>query len=206
MALLHKSLPFEAIPWRFTEKDAIAFSGQGLVPVLVDGAHTVFEKWTIAEYLEDAYPDRPSLFGGESGRALAYFVTNWTSSAIAGNAIKLILMDIFDIIHQKDKEYFRRSREQQFGMPLEAVVQDREARVEELRRNLQPLRASLARTPYLSGNSPGWADYVAFGPFQWARSVSPFALVNSDDPIFEWRSRMIDLFDQAANQVHVLGN
>ena len=40
MALLHKGLPFEAIPWRFTEKQSIAFSGQGLVPVLVDGDHT----------------------------------------------------------------------------------------------------------------------------------------------------------------------
>jgi glutathione S-transferase len=78
MALLHKGLPFEAIPWRFTEKQTIAFSGQGLVPVLVDGDLTVFDKWKIAEYLEEAYPDRPSLFGGERGQALAHFVTNWT--------------------------------------------------------------------------------------------------------------------------------
>lgn len=204
MALLHKGLPFEAIPWRFTEKETIAFSGQGFVPVLVDGAHTVFDKWKIAEYLEQAYPDRPSLFGGESGQALAFFVTNWTSSVIAATTIRLILMDIFNAVHEKDKEYFRRSREQRFGMPLEAVVKDRDSRVEELRHNLQPLRLSLARTPFLSGNAPGWADYVAFGPFQWARSVSRFQLIKSDDPVFAWRARMIDLFDQAANQVYVL--
>ena len=153
MALLHKGLPFEAIPWRFTEKQTIAFSGQGLVPVLVDGDHTVFDKWKIAEYLENAYPERPSLFGGEKGQALAHFVTNWTSSVIAGHAIRLILTDIFAIIHDKDKEYFRTSREQRFGMSLEAVVKDRDTRVEELRRSLQPLRMSVARTPYLSGNS-----------------------------------------------------
>ena len=204
MALLHKGLPFEAVPWRFTEKDAIAFSGQGLVPVMVDGTHTVFEKWAIAEYLEDAYPDRPSLFRGEGGRALGYFVTNWTASVITGGAIRLILMDIFNILDEKDKDYFRRSREQRFGMPLEAVVKDRDTRVEDFRRSLQPLRTSLARAPYLSGDLPAWFDYVAFGPFQWARSVSRFPLIKSDDPVFAWRSRMIGLFDRAANQVHVL--
>jgi Glutathione S-transferase, N-terminal domain len=29
MVLAHKGLPFDTIPWRFTDKDAIAFSGQG---------------------------------------------------------------------------------------------------------------------------------------------------------------------------------
>jgi glutathione S-transferase len=89
-------------------------------------------------------------------------------------------------------------------MSLEAAVEDRDTGVGELRRSLQPLRMSLARTPYLSGDTPAWADYVAFGPFQWARSVSRFQLIKSDDPVFAWRSRMIDLFDQAANKVHIL--
>jgi glutathione S-transferase len=37
MALKHKRLDFEEIPWRFSEKQTIAFSGQKRVPVLVDG-------------------------------------------------------------------------------------------------------------------------------------------------------------------------
>jgi hypothetical protein len=32
MALEHKSLTAETVPWRFVEKEAIAFSGQKLVP------------------------------------------------------------------------------------------------------------------------------------------------------------------------------
>ena len=62
LALAHKGLAFDTISWRFTDKDAIAFSGQGRVPVLVDGDRVVFDSWTIATYLEDAYPDRPSRF------------------------------------------------------------------------------------------------------------------------------------------------
>jgi glutathione S-transferase len=37
MALAHKGLDVETVPWRFTDKDVIAFSGQGRVPVIRDG-------------------------------------------------------------------------------------------------------------------------------------------------------------------------
>lgn len=43
LALMHKGLPFETIPWRFTDKDVIAFSAQGRVPVLRDDDHVVFD-------------------------------------------------------------------------------------------------------------------------------------------------------------------
>ena len=66
LALAHKGLDVERIPWRFTDKDAIAFSGQGKVPVLLDGETSVHDSWTIACYLEDTYPDLPTLFGGLS--------------------------------------------------------------------------------------------------------------------------------------------
>ena len=59
MALAHKRLDVETVPWRFSEKDAIAFSGQGSVPVLVDGQTVVHDSWAIAEYLDETYPQRP---------------------------------------------------------------------------------------------------------------------------------------------------
>src|ERR1043166_9349191 len=66
-ALAHKGLAVETIPWRFTEKGVIAFPGSERVPVLVNGQKTVTDWWSIACYLEDAYPARPSLFGGAAG-------------------------------------------------------------------------------------------------------------------------------------------
>ena len=72
MALAHKDLSAESIPWRFTEKGAIAPHGSEKVPVLLHGDNAVVDSWVIANYLEDAYPDRPSLFGGEGGRATDY--------------------------------------------------------------------------------------------------------------------------------------
>src|SRR5258706_287114 len=93
MALKHKGLEFETIPWRFVEQDAIAFSGQGLVPVLVR------------------------------------------------------------------------------------------------------LRLLLVQSDYIAGKGPGFADYVLFGAFQWARCVSPIRLLEPDDPVYSWRERLLDLWE-----------
>ena len=74
MALAHKGLAPERRAIRFSDKHEIAFSGQDRVPVLVDGDRVVPDSWDIACHLEDCYPDAPSLFGGDQGRALARFV------------------------------------------------------------------------------------------------------------------------------------
>ena len=55
-ALAHKGLPVETMPWRFTDRDAIAFSGQAKVPVIQDGGKVVSDSWAIAEYLEEQLP------------------------------------------------------------------------------------------------------------------------------------------------------
>jgi glutathione S-transferase len=51
LALEHKRQAVETVPWRFTEKDEIAFSGQGKVPVVLDGDRILSGSWNIAEYL-----------------------------------------------------------------------------------------------------------------------------------------------------------
>ena len=94
MALAHKRLPFDTIPWRFVEKDAIAFSGQTRVPVLIDGDQVVSDSWKIATYLEDNYADRPSLFRGDGGRAATRFVNAWADVVLVGGIVRLIATDI----------------------------------------------------------------------------------------------------------------
>src|SRR6267154_908744 len=67
MALAHKGLEVETVPWRFTEKDRLPQPNGGRVPVIVDGGRVVHDSSTISEYLENRYPDRPSLFPAEAG-------------------------------------------------------------------------------------------------------------------------------------------
>ena len=195
LALAHKGLQVETIPWRFTEKNVIGFSGQGRVPVLVDGEAVVSDSWTIANYLEDTYPALPSLFGGESGRALCRFVNCWADSVQLAGLIRLVVADIHAHVHDKDRAYFRESREKRFGMTLEEVMADREQRLPAFRQSLDPLRLTLRGQPFLAGEVPAYADYIVMGGFQWARCISPFKLLEPDDLVAQWRDRMLQTFD-----------
>jgi glutathione S-transferase len=84
MALAHKGLSAESITWCFTEKDAIAPHNSEKVPVLIDGETSVADSWAIANYLEDTYPDWPSLFGGEGGRAMGRMLNWWGDVTVIG--------------------------------------------------------------------------------------------------------------------------
>jgi glutathione S-transferase len=200
MALAHKGLDAASIPWRFTEKAAIAPHGSEKVPVLLHGESAVVDSWAIANYLEDQFPDRPSLFGGEGGRAALRMIKWWGDIAIVGGMFPLIVADIPGHLAPVDADYFRKTREARFGKPLEQVVAARDSAVTGFRKSLDPMRLTLKTQPYLGGEQPNYADYIVFGGFQWARVVSPFKLLETNDPIYAWREKLLDAFDGLARK------
>ena len=62
-------------------------------------------------------------------------------------------------------------------------------------RLLTPARLVLGKQRWLGGEAPSYADYILFGTLQWPRCASRFELLAADDPVAEWRERMLDLFD-----------
>jgi len=200
MAIAHKGLAVETVPWRFTEKDVLAPTGQGRVPVIVDRGKWINDSWAIANYLEDTYPDRPSLFGGGAGRALTRFVQGWADTAFHPAIAPFVMLDIWKHTHEKDKAYFRKSREERFGKTLEEFQSGREQRLTGFRQSLQPLRSLLEAQPFVGGPQPLYADYIVFGGFQWARGISDFKLLDPSDPVASWRERMLDLHGGLARE------
>lgn len=193
-ALAHKGLAVDAQPWRFTEADRIAFSGQARVPVLQDGNTVVSDSWSIAVYLDRAYPDAP-LFGGPHGQAHARFINAWADAVLVPGIATLIVRDLLDVVAEKDRAYFRSSREARFGRSLEDVQAGRETRVADFRATLTPLRVALQGRPWLGGAEPSYADHIVAGTLMWPRCVSSFATIAPDGPISEWFDRVLDLYD-----------
>jgi len=200
MALAHKQLEVETIPWRFVEKQKIAFANWERVPVVVDNGKPVVDSWPIAVYLEDVYGSRPTLFGGGSGRALSRFYNEWANMVLLGGISRLVIADIWSHLDPGDKDYFRKSRETRLGMTLEQYCADREKNLASFRQSLEPLRQTLATQPFLGGEAPLYPDYIVFGGFQWARSISPFVLLEKSDPVNSWRERLLDRFDGLARK------
>ena len=201
MALAHKGQPAEGLPWRFTEKETLAPTGQGRVPVIVDRGRWINDSWVIANYLEESYAARPSLFGGSGGHAVTRFIQGWTDTVLHLGLFRSVVFDIWQHLHEKDKAYFRKSREERFGgTTLEALQSGREERLPAFRQSLLPLRNTLEAQPFIGGDKPLYADYIVFGGFQWARCISPFKLLEPDDAVFAWRERMLDLFGGMARE------
>ena len=199
-ALAHKGLEAAHVAVRFDEVDAIRrVSGQHMVPVLVDGDQIVSDSWRIASYLEAAYPDRPSLFGGSTGESLARFVNLWCDEALHPTIRRLVMPDFLECLHENDRAYFRRTREEALGIRLDEIPKEWPRWQAAFDAALTPVRRLLAEQPFLSGEAPAYADYILFGTVQWFRLGIPRDLLSPDDPLVPWCQRMAGLFGGMAD-------
>ncbi len=195
MALAHKGLAFEPVPWCAVEKERIARSGGGTVPVLIDGDEWIRESWDIAVHLEAAYPDRPALFDGDGDRAKSVFLDAWTTDVVHPVMARAVLLDQFPLLAAKDQAYYRARTKRKFGTTLEDMCRDPDGAVEQLGGLLAPLQRALDRSDFLGGGRPGYGDYIVFGAFQWTRVVSTRRLVDDDSPLGRWVARLLTAFD-----------
>jgi glutathione S-transferase len=200
-ALAHKGLDADLVPVTFGQKEKIAFSGQPLVPVLVEDGQTISDSWKIACYLEERYSGRPSLFGGAVGQAEALFINQWCDKSVHPALVPGLLYSIYSRINPEDQPYFRETREKRFGRTLEEMHAERATHVGNFRKVLEPARAVIGVQPYLAGAAPGYADYILAGTLQWARLSYPEDVLAADDPLAAWRGRLFDLFDGLAHSV-----
>ena len=142
------------------------------------------------------YQERPLLLGGGTR-----FVNQWTDTQSHSALIRVVLKDIYDQVDPAHREYFRTAREQRFGMSIDAMHAGRGQYEQELKRVLGFLREMLGGQPFVCGKSPAYADYIVFGAFQRARSISPFVLFDAAGPIAQWRDRVCRLYSSLANTV-----
>jgi len=117
LCLLHKKIDFETIPVRFSEKNKIAFSGQGLVPIVKHNKGFVFESWNIIEWLEKNYTER-KLFKNESSKNFSYFLYFWTSRQLLPILFKIIAHEIPNILEGEDINYYIKTREERINGPI----------------------------------------------------------------------------------------
>ncbi|RVI21152.1 glutathione S-transferase family protein [Sinorhizobium meliloti] len=201
LSLAHKGLTFDIAPVGFTEIPRLEQGATKIVPLLREGEKLVSDSFDIALYLEEAYPDRPPLLSGEGGKAMARFVEGWSQTTLHPAIGRIAIMDIHDSLDPIDRAYFRASREERFGRPLEAVAEAGRGDLETFSAKLEPIRHMLKFQPFLGGDRPLFADYIVFGALQWARIVSPHRLLAAGDVVTDWFERCLDLHDGLGRSV-----
>lgn len=153
LSLAHKGLTFDIAPVGFTEIPRLEQGATKIVPLLRDGEKLVSDSFDIALYLEEAYPDRPPLLSGEGGKAMARFVEGWSQTTLHPAIGRIAIMDIHDSLDPIDRAYFRASREERFGRPLEAVAEAGRGDLETFSAKLEPIRHMLSRSSAATGRS-----------------------------------------------------
>jgi len=192
LALLHKGLSFVSRPVRFTDKAQLAFSGQPLVPVLRDGEAVVSDSLAIFRYLDQHYPAKP-LLGDALSSARLGLIDRLIQHSLPAGLFKALVLRIQAVIDPADHDYFRQSREQKLGLPLEEFA-DPVAGQALLQQALPPLNTLLATQPYLDGSAPAAVDYLVAGFFFWAWSLGEQPW-DGDSPVGAWFQRLLARYE-----------
>jgi len=200
-ALAHKGVEPEFRHVRFADVETIrALSGQHFVPILTDGGTVIHDSWNIAGYLEDRFPERPSLFGGDGGRGLARLINHWSDNTLGTAIRRLIAADFILCLDAGDRGYYRRSREAAFGCTLEDYCADRPRWLAEFATVTAPLERTLSEQPYVTGAAPGYADYILFSVFQYARLGCPDEFLDDGSALRRWRDGLVQAFDRLGDR------
>jgi glutathione S-transferase len=193
-SLRHKGLDFRSVAIGFDDLQKLPGGSRSVPTVEIDG-HVVNESWRIAEALDETFPDRPRLFACEQAKGATRFVESFFDKVVNASLLPLFAREIHDRMAVRDQAYFRRTREQMLKRTLEEAQARRDEDVLRFRTAIHPIRLTLKAQPWLSGETPGYADYIGLASFQWARLSSDFKILADDDSVADWVNRGLDLFE-----------
>lgn len=198
-AVAHKGFNLDIVDGGFTGIMDRTGGKTERLPAIVDDGKWVLDSWGIVEYLDETYPDRPTLIPHESTAALTKAMDAWFWSAATGPWMRCFCADYRDIAFEHDKEYITSTREVMLGGKLEDLQAGREERLPAISASLEPLRMALREHDYLGGSQPNYADYRIMGSFLWLASLAQTPALANDDPLRGWIERVQGLFGGLGN-------
>ena len=192
-----KGLAFESRPLTFIQIPVELEGIHKTVPVLTDVDQTIAESLAICLHLEEAYPDTPSVFGGQGGKENAALIDNLIVTGLYPTLSRMIIKDIHDLLAEPDAAYFRQSREKRFGMSLEDVQRGRDKQRTQFATFLKPYRRRLNDAAFLGGEGPRYADMALAASFCWSVATSPYDIMQGDAVLQSWFERVLEACNQS---------
>lgn len=121
-------------------------------------------------------------------------VNHWADQTLGAAIRRLIAAAFIQCLDAGDRAYYRSSREATFGCSLEEYCADRPRWLAEFAAIAAPLERSLAERPYVAGAAPGYADYIVFSMFQYARLGCPEDFLAEGTALRRWRDALTGMF------------
>jgi len=193
-AIAHKGFELDVVPGGFTGIPERTGGRTERLPAIVDDGEWVLDSWLIAEYLDAKYPDRPTLIGDPSVKALTQMVEAWLWQQAIGPWMTCFIKQYRDRSLPQDQKYVTESRERMFGRKIEDIIIGREDRLPKVPPALQLMRNTLAQNLWFGGDRPNYADYRLLAVFLFTASVADTPVLTDDDPLRDWIERGFDLY------------
>jgi len=193
-AIAHKGFEMDIVPGGFTGIMERTGGKSERLPAIVDDGEWILDSWLIAEYLDEKYPDRPTLIGDPSVKITGQFIEQWLWATAVGPWMRCYVKSYRDRSLECDHEYVTTSREKMMGGKLEDIVVGREDRLPAISAALEPLRGILREHKWFGGESPSYVDYRLLACFLWLASVADTPALVDDDPLRDWIERGMDLY------------
>ncbi|MFC4254694.1 glutathione S-transferase family protein [Altererythrobacter xixiisoli] len=195
LALGHKGFDPDIVPGGFTGIAERTGGKTERLPAIVDKGEWILDSWLIAEHLDAAYPDRPTLIGDPGIRPSAQMNEAWLWQNAVGPWMTCYLVAYRDRSLPQDHDYVTSTRERMFGnRKLEDIIVGREDRLPQISANLELLRSTLRENPWFGGETPNYTDHRLLACFLWLASVCDTPALVEDDPLRDWIDRGFDLY------------
>lgn len=193
-AIAHKGFDLDIVPGGFTGIPERTGGKTERLPAIVDDGKWVLDSWLIAEYLDETYPDRPTLIGDPSVKVLTQAMESWLWTTAISPWMTCFLKQYRDRCLPQDHEYVTESRERMFGRKIEDIIVGREDRLPKVPPTLQLMRNTLAQNKWFGGDTPNYADYRLLAVFLFTAAVADTPVLTDDDPLRDWIERGFDLY------------
>ena len=147
------------------------------LPVIHDPSTGTFlaDSFLIAEYLDETYPNTPSVF--PHGTKSLQHAFQFSFGQTFGFIRLLIFPDVLAKLGtQRSEEYFRRTKGISLGRPIEALVGAEKAENwAKFRDAMSQIDESLAKTdskgPFVMGDTVSWADFFTSGYLMYFKNI-----------------------------------
>jgi glutathione S-transferase len=186
--LAFKGLPFETV-WiecpnikPFYEQNSLAPTTSCVIegiptpvhtlPVIMDPNTNKLVSDTIAQYLDEQYPDMPKVLPYGTAALIYAFQTAFLDAS--KNATRMIMVKGAQTLNPETKEFYIPTRAERFGIPWEefSPPEKREEQWNELRAVCNTADGWYAKSSgqFILGDTPCFADFMVAGRLKWIQN------------------------------------
>lgn len=182
IALALKGMDCARVPMRFADVGRLeAETGSRTCPAMVDGDARLPDSVAIVRHLDSVRSKRP-VFRDED----RYFNIASVEQELGTRAGKVIAPWFIERLCPEDRDYYRSSREQRYGVSFTELVAHRSASELDLAFTVARVATGLDRSPFFSGSEPGFADAVIYGYLLWIELADPAAMPELPPEMLAW--------------------